>query len=137
MYGLRLYKAEKLCSHTAVGLLFTSGKSEFAYPLRLVWRQTNERTFGAPAQFMITVPKKKLRKAVERVRMRRLIRESYRLNRELLLPALEKSGKRVDMAFIYLSDSLSDYGRVEQRMQKLLASVAEKIADGNPAVSSL
>ena len=55
---------------------------------RAVYNESN-RTYGAAAQFMITIPKKKIRKAVGRVLLRRCVRESYRLNRHLLMPALE------------------------------------------------
>lgn len=76
MSEFSLRKAEKLCSRTAVDKLFASGTSAVAYPLRMVY-QISDRSYGAPAQFMITIPKKKIRKAVGRVLLRRRIREAY------------------------------------------------------------
>ena len=66
MSEFSLHKTEKLCSRTAVNRLFAEGKPAKAYPLRAVYNESN-RTYGAAAQFMITIPKKKIRKAVGRV----------------------------------------------------------------------
>lgn len=80
---------------------------------------------------MITVPKKKIRKAVGRVLMRRRIREAYRLNRQLFVPQLEKSGKKIDIAFIYLASDLADYRVIERKMQHLLESLGTKYIGEN------
>lgn len=86
------------------------------YPLRAVWRINDERTTGDVIQFMITVPKKKLRHAVDRVTMRRRIRESYRLHRH----EHEALPQKVDLAFIYLADTLLPYHAVEKSTVKIL-----------------
>lgn len=126
MSEFSLYKNEKLCSRTAIDRLFESGSSIMAYPLRAVY-VVADRPATSPAQFLITIPKKKVRKAVDRVLMRRRIREAYRLNRALLRPALEANGTTVDIAFIYLSPELKHYEGIEKRMRKILTAIAEKI----------
>ena len=83
----------------------------------------------APARFLVSVPKKKLRHAVDRVLIRRRTREAYRLNRAALLPALEAKGRRVDVAFVYLSSSLSDYGVIEEKMRQLLERIAAQASE--------
>lgn len=120
---LKLRKSEKLCSATAIDALFTApgAKSALAFPLRAAWRTRGDchRQNAATVQFFISVPKKKLRHAVDRVTMRRRIREAYRLNRHLLRPDLEP----VDLALVYVYNGLLPYARVEHAMQKLLASL--------------
>lgn len=122
MTSLRLYKKEKLCSLTAINTLFTKGKSSAttAFPLRVVWR-ASEREGGAPTQFMITVAKKRLRHAVDRVATRRRIREAYRLNRHLLdIP----EGVNIDMAFIYLDSAVPSYKKTEAAVTKILQKIS-------------
>lgn len=132
--SLRLYKKEKLCSCIAIDALFSrrvncyAGMtgSALAYPLRLVWRRNDGRHHGAGFQFLISVPKKKLRHAVDRVTMRRRIREAYRLNRDLL-PQLPDGGK-VDMAFVYVADGLQPYAAVERSVCRLLRRLSEQVS---------
>ena len=125
MESFRLYKHEKLCSRTAVNLLFSDGKSEFAYPLRVVYRIVPDAT-ASGARFLITVPKKKVRTAVGRVLIRRRIREAYRLNRRFLLPALAEKGIAIEMAFLYLDKELQTYSKIEDRMRTVLSKIATK-----------
>lgn len=115
--SLKLKKSEKLCSLTAIDALFAglSTKSALAFPLRMVWRVRECVPSKAPVQFFISVPKKRLRHAVDRVAMRRRIREAYRLNRHLL-----PQGVCADVAFIYVANDLRPYARIEAAMQKLL-----------------
>ena len=125
MKGLRLYKTEKLCSRTAVNQLFDQGQSAIAFPLRMVYRLHATHS-EAPAQFLITIPKKKIRHAVQRVLLRRRVREAYRLwRRSLLHPALQQTGLAADIAFIYLDRQPADYAHIEARVKQLLERVAQ------------
>lgn len=135
MTGLRLYKKEKLCSEVAISQLFSRNNdtsSALRHPLRAVWRMNPSRKSDAPLAFVISVPKKRLRHAVDRVTMRRRIREAYRLSR-LRFPLPD--GLRVDVAFIYVSDRLKPYAAIEASIIELLGKIqAEhetKIENGN------
>lgn len=142
-----LGKSEKLRHRTLVEGLFNGGESLFDYPLRLNYRILTEEELEAsfragvpdrigPLQMLITVPKRKRKRAVDRVLLRRRIREAYRLNRLPLLNVVE-SEKRIrtlGMAFIYLRDSNADYSTIERKMQRLLHKlekiILEKSSDG-------
>lgn len=124
MKGLRLYKSEKLRSRTAVANLFGGGSgATIAYPLRAVYR-FHDTQGESPAQFIITIPKKKIRHAVDRVLLRRRTREAYRLNRNLLFPALGEAALCVDIAFVYLSSEQAPYNVIEAKMQELLRRIS-------------
>lgn len=131
----RLYKREKLCSRKAIETLFARdasapGLSSFlAFPLRAVWRVDPA---GAPApQFLISVPKRRLRHAVDRVRIRRLLREAWRLHREAIpaIPGLQ-------IGFVYVAPALTDFPRVERALLRILARVTEGPAASTDAPSA-
>lgn len=125
--GQRLYKKEKLCSTTAINMLFAPGGDSLralAFPLRAVWRVNTERSADCP-KFLIMVPKRRLRHAVDRVTMRRRIREAYRLRRDLIPADL-----RADIVFVYVASELLPYTDVDRAVRKLLKAIAEKSAVG-------
>ena len=106
-------------------MLFNTGgtsQAMLAYPLRAVWRQNDGRYCDAPMQFLISVPKKRLHHAVDRVMMRRRIREAYRLNhKEYSLT----DDARIDVAFICIANSLLPYKTIEKAMKKILKNISE------------
>lgn len=126
-----LYKKQKLCSQIAIDNLFSGGDlSRLAFPIRMVARQNDRRHSDAPITFLISIPKKRLRHAVDRVLMRRRIREAFRLNHAACnIP----EGTRVDVAFIYVSNKLEPYAHVERAMRRLLDSIARHYASDNNA----
>lgn len=149
--GQRLYKREKLCSVTAIERLFAArpgrngaindqwGKidASLCYPLRMVWGENPARQ-GAPVRFLVSVPKKRLKKAVDRVRMRRRIREAYRLERTVYYTenATEDTpgvvvarSTNIDVAFIYVAGEIVDSARVRRAMKRLLAALPNHIAE--------
>lgn len=116
---LKLRKSEKLCSQTAIDALFAGNgtKGALAFPLRVTFRKRADNQCGV--RFFISVPKKKLRKAVQRVTMRRRIREAYRLNRHLLPECAD-----VDVAFIYVAAEMMPYSRVENAIKRLMPKLS-------------
>lgn len=129
--GLRLYKREKLRSVNAIDRLFALKVSKGAvvsdefgeatvglvYPIRMICG-VNRRRGGDPVQFLISVPKKRLRHAVDRVTMRRRIREAYRHVRGHIEHRSDTDAP-LDIAFIYIADRLVDYDRVLKAMTRL------------------
>ena len=104
----KLKKDEKLCSRTAVNLLFDEGN----------------------------IPKKRIRHAVGRVTLRRRVREAYRLNRrELLQAPLNDAGCGVDIAFVYLDNNPAPYSVINERMVSLLQRIAHAASEGQPPVN--
>ncbi|MCP2026356.1 ribonuclease P protein component [Flavobacterium sp. HSC-32F16] len=80
-------KNERLKSKTTIGLLFSEGKSVSKYPLRLVYRQAEE-AYQGNTKVGVSVSKKYFKKAVDRNYFKRVLRETYRLNKHLLLDNL-------------------------------------------------
>jgi len=122
-----LNKSDKLCSPTAIDMLFSRGAdfniySSIAYPLRAVWRENEKRTTGNYINFLISIPKKRIRNAVDRVKMRRRVREAYRLNYKNFD---YKKNIYIDLAFIYISNDLTDYQIIEKSVCKILQKISD------------
>jgi len=97
-------KTEKLKSRTTINLLFSEGKSVSKYPLRLVYRKA-DLNFDANSKMGVSVSKKYFKKAVDRNYYKRVLRETYRLNKHLLMDNLPEP--YVFMFFYQTKDRLS------------------------------
>jgi ribonuclease P protein component len=82
-------KNEKLKSKITIGLLFTEGKSVSKYPLRLVYKSGSFGE-GQLIKMGVSVSKKNFKKAVDRNYFKRVLRETYRLNKHLLIDNLDQ-----------------------------------------------
>jgi len=124
-------KEEKLCSTKSIDRLFSKGESFIAYPLRIVYFIEDEPDKSRQmASILISVSKKKFKRAVKRNRVKRLIREAYRLNKSPYLQLLQRNSKRIDIAFLYLKDELPTYTGIEKAMMKTITVLSEKLKEG-------
>ncbi len=121
-----LCKAERLHSKIVIEKMFAGGSSRSfsVFPLRAVYMFVDEQE--TPASILISVPKKRFKRAVKRNRVKRQIREAYRKNKEILWRALEEE-QRLTIAFIYLSDELFSTAEIEDKVKILLARIAERL----------
>ena len=87
--------------------MFAGGSRSFSvFPLRVVYLPVEE--LEADASILISVSKRRFKRAVKRNRVKRQIREAYRVNKHELLNALAEKKCRLVIAFIYLSDQLTE-----------------------------
>jgi len=123
-----LSKDERLCLQSRIDLLFTKGESFIAYPLRIVYTTRNiEDSEEINVSILASVSKRKFKRAVKRNRVKRLIRENYRLNKNIFLDICSLSNKSIDIAFLYLKDELPDFNEIEKAMIKTSSILKEKI----------
>ena len=100
-----LGKAERLCSKKLIERLFVGGHKSFpAYPLRVVYMYLNPDEAEADVSILISVPKKRFKRAVKRNFVKRQIREAYRRHKYILLDTLQAQGnsQKMVVAFIWL-----------------------------------
>ena len=123
-----LGREERIASRKLLDKLFGGGhsRSMVAFPLRLVYMETGRECGGPPSRMLVSVPKRCFKRAVKRNRARRQVREAYRRHKHLLWDALERQGKGMALAFIWLDDNLHGSAEVEARVKNLLRRVAEK-----------
>ena len=120
-----LHKPERLDRKKVIEKIFAGGSRSFSvFPLRVVYLPVEE--LEAPVSILISVSKRRFKRAVKRNRVKRQIREAYRKNKHELLQLLEERGQKLAIAFIYLSDQLTSTNEIEERMKIALARIAEK-----------
>lgn len=123
-----LCKAERLNSKILIGKMFEGGvsKSFSIFPIRVVYMPIEQG--DAPAAILISVSKRRFKRAVKRNRVKRQIREVYRKNKHLLVDELRRREQRLAIAFIYLSDELIATPELEEKMKIALSRISEKLS---------
>jgi ribonuclease P protein component len=128
-----LHKSERLDKKKVIDKMFSGGARSFSvFPLRVVYLPVEE--LEAPVSILVSVSKRRFKRAVKRNRVKRQIREAYRKNKHGLLQTLQDEGRprssillTIPVAFIYLSDRLVDSLEIEERMKVALARITEKV----------
>lgn len=115
-------RQERLKSRKIIGRLFTEGKSFIAYPLRAVWTPLdNPPADTPPVQLAISVPKRFFKTAVARNRIKRLIREAYRLHKHAIYEKIAAGEQGpVALMLIYLAKEPPAQGELKAGMEKLV-----------------
>ena len=106
---------EKLKSKTTIDALFSEGKSVSKYPLRLVYVENTEAN-AEVIKMGVSVSKKYFKKAVDRNYFKRLLRETYRLNKAILL---ENNEKKYAFMFFYQTKDRLSYEEIELKTKQL------------------
>ena len=119
----KLAHAERLRSLGAVRRLFDQGQSGFVYPLRYVWFAEADEANGVEVLF--SVPKKFHKRANKRNLLRRRVKESYRLQKEILLDLEREMPMAVDLALIYSTKEVHSYKTIRHAVRKILEQIAE------------
>lgn len=121
-----LGKAERLCGKRQIDRLFAGGSKSFSiYPLRVVFMPVGKKE-EALASILISVPKKRFKRAVKRNRIKRQVKEAYRNNKHELLRFLHERTEGLAIAFIYLADEFVPTDEIERKMKRILARIIEK-----------
>lgn len=127
LYTLR--KSERTCSKIAIDNLFKGGHSRSlsAFPIRVVYL-VSDTPQQEQCQIMVSVPKKCFKRAVKRNRVKRQIREAYRLNKAIVTEQMKKhEGKYLTMAFIWLDAELHHTDEIKSKMINLLGRISERL----------
>lgn len=116
-------KEERLCGVNRVDSLFKDGSSFVCYPFRVVYAETSA-VEEPSVRFLVSVSKRKLKHAVDRNRVKRLVREAYRLNKHLLADALP-DGCTLHAAFIWIPSEILGFEKVNQKMCAALRRLSD------------
>lgn len=119
-------KQEKLKSRKTIDLLFSEGKSVSKYPLRLVYVATDAEDEDAPISMTtgVSVSKKYFKKAVDRNYFKRVLRETYRLNKHILT---ENPGQHYNLMLFYQTKDRLSYEEINTKTVQLFEKFLTQI----------
>lgn len=119
-------KEERLCSNLLLNSLFQKGSSFVVYPYRIVFLQIDE-TLPQGVQAVISVSKRKFKLAHQRNRIKRKMREAYRLQKdEVLYPPIQKASKNLVFAIQYIANDDLPFVQMRTSMRKVLKKIAHE-----------
>ena len=117
---------EHLKSKKVIENLYANGASVTAYPLRAVFIEVPAESQEPAAIILISVAKRRFRKAVDRNLVKRRIREAYRLNKKEFIATLAADNKKLAIAILYIDTKHNSTDFLKKKMSKLLASIIDK-----------
>ncbi len=115
-----LAKEERLNKKNIIQQLFKKGKSTFNYPFKLVYMENISCPSKPFPQVLFSIPKKKIKTAVQRNRIRRQIKEIYRLHKHLLAKRDNTLKSLSYLAIIYVATKPKSYHFMAKSMTVLL-----------------
>ena len=118
--NFKLPKSERLHAEKRIKELFNEGSSFFLYPFKVVFLVKKELE-DQPNQVLFSVSKKKIRKASGRNFIKRRLKETYRLNKQLL------STKGILLGFIFVGNPEMSFSELEPRMKSALERLQKEL----------
>jgi ribonuclease P protein component len=107
-----LGKEDRLKSRKSIDLLFKKGKSFSHFPFKVFWMQA---AGDHVLQAAFSVSSRNFKKATDRNRIKRLMREAYRLQKNTLYEALKTGQKKITLFIIYTGRELPEYNMVFEK----------------------
>lgn len=115
----KLTKEERLKSKVSIELLFKEGKGTVKFPIKMQY-MPHDRPMH---QVAFTAPKRNFKRAVDRNRIKRQMREAYRTNKYILY---EKDLQPQAIFFIYIGREMPTFTNLEKRMKQCLKELSQK-----------
>ena len=138
-----LGKKERLKSRKQIEQLFSKGKKFVVAPFRIHYLSSDHLTTHLPVaigtpltiQFGAGVSAKNFKRAVDRKRIKRLIREAWRLQNTGLKEKLKLSGNQLNVFFIYTAKELPDFNLIKNKVAVALKKLSDKIDENGSSNS--
>ncbi|TDS18596.1 ribonuclease P protein component [Maribacter caenipelagi] len=119
-------KKEKLKSKILITQLFEEGKGISVYPLKLIYLSVEKKE--VPIKTAVTVSKRNFKSAVDRNKIKRLLRESYRLNKALVF---NNTDANFAFLFLYLGKDMPTFEQLDHKMKLVLNKFKLQIDEKN------
>ncbi len=122
-------KSERLNSKKGISILFEKGKSLFSHPYRAVWIKTEEIQDEVPVQIMISVSKRNFKKAVDRNKIKRYMREAYRIQKSIIWDAQQDKQYQLQFGLMYIDKEIRDFDFHQKAMERVLKKLSKEISN--------
>ena len=129
MPSFQFQKAERLKNKKVLSRLFDRNvaQSFSTYPIRLIWVDIDPPLNEYPVLFSMSVPKRAFPKAHQRNRIRRQIREAYRLHKHLLYEKLDGKNQQFGFMLLYTAKEALSYEQIERAIQKMIPRFLKQV----------
>ncbi len=118
-------KEERLYEKKLIDQLFKDGKSFFVFPFKVFFMPLATDGYFLP-KVLLSVPKRNFKRAVDRNRIKRLMREAYRRNKSVLCGEEEACRNQLLIGLIYTAKVEMEYVEVERKIILILQQLLEK-----------
>jgi len=118
-------KKERLKNKRQIESLFSEGERFFEYPFNVIWQL--DPNLNSSLKMGVSVPKKKLPKATDRNKIKRLVRESFRKNKSIVLQPLEAKTIKLNLMLVYSQSNIMSMTEIEDKISVTLQRLAEQI----------
>lgn len=130
---LTFTKSERLCSRRWIDSLFAEGHRLMQFPFSVHWQvvavSSEENRLPMPAQVLITTTKRKFHHAVDRNRVKRLVRECYRKQKPELYAFLRQNDLQIVFSINYTHNEILDYSVIETKHRKMMTALIHQIQE--------
>jgi ribonuclease P protein component len=120
-------KSERLCSKILIEKLFESGYKIYTSLYKILWLPV-ELEEKVAVQSLISISKRRFRRANKRNLLKRRIKEAFRKNKNPFYQSLDQCGNQIIMVIIYNSNQISDYIELESDLIKVFELIQSKIS---------
>ncbi len=124
---LTFKKKERICSKLTIERLLEKKQKFFVYPFKCYYDFTPRTDADSVHRILITVPKRNFKHAVDRNRLKRLIREAYRQNHRQIFDNQIPDNLRSDLFFLYVGKEILPYNLIEDKIIEILQRLTKVV----------
>jgi ribonuclease P protein component len=126
-------KIERLRSKILIDKVFENGRKQYNSNLKIIWL-AHILPEQVPVQSLVSVSKRRFKRANKRNLLKRRLREAFRKNKNDFYKSIENAGIQIALVIIYNSDSLSDFKSIEENLLTAFENIKSKISSGKFAM---
>lgn len=119
-------KGEKLRKKQDLDTLFLSKDGFIIYPFRVVYCQLHYKEEEIPAKVLISIPKRRIKKAVQRNLLKRRTREAYRLKKHELYQNIDTENHTLAIGLLYIGNKVVSYREIDNAIDEIIRELRKR-----------